>query len=357
VHIWQTFLRTYRTEPGGVDSRRIPQLDTLRGVAVLLIFYVHYYALMESWLAPEGASAKVARIVEGIAHCGTDLFFTLSGYLIYSSLMSRDRPVGPYIARRFARIYPTFLFVVGVYLVIFFFDPADSKLPPHVVPAILYVLANLALLPGLFEIEPIVTPAWSLSFLAAFYISAPLLVRGLGLRHWRRSHRALLLVSLATVFFAWGYFYGGPVRLAMFVSGMMLYEYRPQSLRLAGARVGAALFAATAAILAAITALGIPAVFRFMSLFALFPLATAACLKASTERGPLSWQWLGYLGRITLSYIMIHGLTLQILRYALRHGLPTSWQGTTLFWALMLPAFVATAISAAFVYTLVEDRG
>jgi len=355
VQIWQTFRQTYLGQQDSPARARVPQLDSLRGFAVLLIFFVHYYALMGHWLAPHGTSEALAHFSEGIAHSGTDLFFTLSGYLIYGSLMARERPLGRYIARRFRRIYPTFLFVVGVYLLIFMLDPAVSKLPGQVVQNVLYVLANLALLPGLFPIEPIVTPAWALSYLALFYISAPLLVWGLRLRRWQRRQRALLFVSLAAVLFAWGYLYGGPVRLAMFLAGMMLYEFRPQNPRITGARLGAALFAGAAGIMATIAALGIPAVVRFMTLFTLFPMASGACLEAPASRGPLSWHWLQYLGRITLSYIMIHGLTLQLLLYGTERLLPGNWRGSALFWLLMLPAFLATAASAALVYTLVED--
>src|SRR5262245_5936400 len=113
---------------------------------------------MSHWLAAGSAAAGIAKMLESIAHSGTDLFFTLSGYLIYGSLMRREQPIVPYLVRRFGRIYPTFLFVVGGYLLIFAFDPAVSKLPSDSFDAALYVLANLLLLPGILEIEPIVAP-------------------------------------------------------------------------------------------------------------------------------------------------------------------------------------------------------
>jgi peptidoglycan/LPS O-acetylase OafA/YrhL len=143
----------------------------------------------------------------------------------------------------------------------------------------------------------------------------------------------------------------------MFLGGMMLYEFRPQTMHLSGGRVGTLLFAGAAAIMATITALGIPAVVRFMTLFALLPLASGACLAASPVRGPLSWHWLQYLGRVSLSYIMIHGLTLQLILFATEHLLPQSWKNSVLFWGLMLPALFATAASAAVVYTLIEEGG
>lgn len=355
MQVWQSFRRSYLGKSAG--ARRVPQVDSLRGIAALLIFFVHYHALMGHWLVSGSVSAKLAGALESIAHCGTDLFFTLSGYLIYASLMTRDRPVGRYILRRFGRIYPTFLFVVGAYLLIFALDPADSKLPPDSFDAALYVLANLALLPGILEIEPIVAPAWSLSYLAVFYVAAPLMVAGLKLRQWRGSARILLFLVLAALLLLSGALCSGPVRLAMFFGGMLLYELQPNVSPDRAARLGAMLFVATAAIIATITALGIPPVVRYITLLMLLPAACGACLAAPAERGLLSWNWLHYLGRITLSYIMVHGLALHLFLYGIEHTLPIAWEGTSLYWLLVAPAFLLSAASAALVYTLVEGAG
>jgi peptidoglycan/LPS O-acetylase OafA/YrhL len=352
VQVWQSFLDSFFGRSGG--ARRLPQIDSLRGVAALLIFFVHYHALMSHWLVPGTASATLSQALESIAHSGTDLFFTLSGYLIYGSLMARDQAIGPYILRRFGRIYPTFLFVVGGYLLIFAFDPAVSKLPPDSFHAALYVLANLALLPGILDIEPIVAPAWALSYLALFYIAAPLTVYGLHLRQWRSSQRVALCLVLAAMLLLSGAVYHGPVRFAMFMGGMLLYELHPRILPRGTARLGITLFAAAAVVMAAITALGIPPVARYFTLLVLFPLACGACLRAPADRGWLSWNWLRYLGRITLSYIMIHGLALHVFLYSVEHTVPTSWEGAGLYWLLMLPAFLLSAATAAVVYTLVE---
>jgi peptidoglycan/LPS O-acetylase OafA/YrhL len=354
VQVWQSFLDSYRGKSG--SDRRVPQVDSLRGLAALLIFFVHYHALMEHWLVPGTGSATLALALEQIAHCGTDLFFTLSGYLIYGSLMARDQPVGRYILRRFGRIYPTFLFVVGGYLLIFAFDPEVSKLPPDSFSAALYVIANLALLPGILEIEPIVAPAWSLSYLGVFYVVAPLMVRFLKLREWQRSQRIALFVAMAAVLLVSGALYHGPVRLAMFLGGMLLYELQPKAAPSHAGKIGAALLIATAMILATLSALGIHPVFRYVTLLVLLPAACGACFAAPTERGPLSWNWLHYLGRITLSYIMVHGLALHLFLYGVEHTVPRAWENATLYWLLVLPAFLVSAASAALVYTLVEDR-
>jgi len=354
---WQTFRHDLEGLSDDPRRARLAQLDTLRGIAALLIFYVHYHVLMGAWLEPGTADGVFAGALEVIAHSGTDLFFTLSGYLIYGSLMTREQSWSGYLSRRFGRIYPTFFFVVCVYLAIFLVDPADSKLPGQAPQAIVYVLANLALLAGVLPLEPIVAPAWSLSYLALFYLSAPLLVWQLRLPSWKPGHRILLFAALALPLFFWGHFGGGPVRLVMFLAGMMLYELRPGSFGISGGRYATALFACAVAIMGLITAFDVPAVMRYVALFALFPLAVGSCLAIPAIRGVFAWKWLRYLGRITLSYIMIHGLALRILLLGAERFLPTGWHGPALFWGLLLPTLVATMAGAAFVYTFVEDVG
>jgi peptidoglycan/LPS O-acetylase OafA/YrhL len=335
-------------------SSRIAQVDALRGCAVLLIFFVHYHTLFHPWL-PAGSLGQLStRILEGIARAGTDLFFTLSGFLVYGSLMARDRAVGSYIARRFARIYPTFLFVLGIYLVLSAFDAADSKVPLDDWNAFTYILANLLLLPGILDIQPIVSPAWSLSYLGLFYICAPLLVSGLKLRERTRVQRAALFGGLAAILLVSGFF-GGPGRLAMFAGGVLLYEFRPTGLRSQAGVVTALLLGLTFGVLAVLETFGIHPVVRYATLLCLLPLTAAWAMRALPSHGPLFWPWLSYLGQITLSYIMIHGVVLKLVALAAHHWWPPATHGSVVFWTLMLPSLVASAIAAAFVYAAVED--
>lgn len=335
-------------------SSRIPQVDALRGCAVLLIFFVHYHSLFYPWLPLGSLSELGTRILEGIARAGTDLFFTLSGFLVYGSLMARERTVGSYIARRFARIYPTFLFVLGIYLILSAFDAADSKVPLDDWSAFIYILANLLLLPGILDIEPIVSPAWSLSYLGVFYLCAPILVSGLKLRERTRVQRVALFGGLAAILLVSGFF-EGPGRLAMFAGGVLLYEFRPTGLRSHAGVVTAALLLITFVSLALLETFGIHPVVRYAALLCLLPLSSAWAMRALPNGGPLFWPWLSYLGQITLSYIMIHGVVLNLVALAAHHWWPPATHGSVVFWTLMLPSLVASAVAAGFVYTAVED--
>ena len=68
----------------GSASSRVPAMEGIRGVAVTLVFFVHYYQLFGKAL-PEGHPTREAmRWFGSMGHAGVDLFFLLSGYLIYS---------------------------------------------------------------------------------------------------------------------------------------------------------------------------------------------------------------------------------------------------------------------------------
>src|SRR5690606_22173143 len=68
------------------DSRS-KAMEGLRGIAVFLVFLVHYSSLVEPWV-PEGSLSWASmQFLERAGHSGVDLFFLLSGFLIYGSII------------------------------------------------------------------------------------------------------------------------------------------------------------------------------------------------------------------------------------------------------------------------------
>jgi peptidoglycan/LPS O-acetylase OafA/YrhL len=94
---------------------RLPQLDYLRGMAVLLVLGRHFDPLPTDlgW---------AARPFEAWLRCGwvgVDLFFVLSGFLVSGLLMSEYRSsggvrVGRFLLRRGFKIYPAFYILLAV---------------------------------------------------------------------------------------------------------------------------------------------------------------------------------------------------------------------------------------------------
>jgi len=103
-------------------SHRMPQLDGLRALAVLLVVWSHW--------APIGKNLGVF---------GVQMFFVLSGFLI-SGILFDARPeksgrtrwfiLRQFYARRFLRIFPLFYLVIAV-AVLLNFPPFGESWPWH----------------------------------------------------------------------------------------------------------------------------------------------------------------------------------------------------------------------------------
>lgn len=95
--------------PGALQSGRIPELDGVRGVAILLVL-VHHFAGLPFQAAPGLAAACAGRAL-GMTWSGVDLFFVLSGFLIGGILIDQKGARGFFKAfylRRACRIFPLY---------------------------------------------------------------------------------------------------------------------------------------------------------------------------------------------------------------------------------------------------------
>ena len=104
---------------GASPTGRVPALDGLRGIAILLVLIYHAFLLSsrDTGLAIDDAVSRVT----GVGWIGVDLFFVLSGFLITGILLdikaSHGRIVSFY-ARRALRIVPLYyVFILATLLV------------------------------------------------------------------------------------------------------------------------------------------------------------------------------------------------------------------------------------------------
>lgn len=157
---------------------RIPELDGLRGIAILLVIGSHYHLFAQQlWTLPR------------FGWIGVDLFFALSGFLITSILLKlkgQEHPFRTFYARRARRILPPYLlFLLLLYgasvmlgdhtllnlksvLGKVFFLQAFAH-PPHLAqPSPIHLPPNL---PGAASgIHNSATVLWSLSIEEYFYL-------------------------------------------------------------------------------------------------------------------------------------------------------------------------------------------
>ncbi|MHB8303097.1 MAG: acyltransferase family protein [Acidobacteriaceae bacterium] len=137
------------------DAQRTPELDGLRGTAILLVLmrhYVHHPSLL--LLGPQWG------------WMGVNLFFVLSGFLITSILLriagqskSSERPatLKTFYARRSLRLFPLYFLA----LVVYFFASAVVGTPQPLRTLLLYVTFLQAFLPPLVtHLQIVPHPAW-----------------------------------------------------------------------------------------------------------------------------------------------------------------------------------------------------
>lgn len=341
----------------GNTAGNVRSMEGLRGFAVFLVFVVHYATLVRPWLGERTVLSGIADALHTIGNSGVDLFFVLSGYLIYGSLISREQRFVPFIKRRIRRIYPVFSVVLLGYIFLSWLFPGESKLPGKWFDAVVHLAANFLLLPGLFSIPPIITVAWSLSYEMFYYISLPVLISLLGLRRMPSAGRIGLFCAL-TVFFALAsILYGGPTRLLMFVSGILLYEvieYR--------------LFPAPGGVLA-FTTLVVGLLFTLLPLhgplgvtlkgaclFITFFVVCHTCFTRPSSAFARAFGVAGlrWLGNMSYSYYLVHGLALKAAFWLLIKLLPPGEPGGLFFVSMMMAMFLWTLVPSACIFIVVE---
>ncbi len=347
-------LRQFRAwfELGGMEAQRLKPMEGLRAVAGPMVFCVHYASLAMPWTGT-AATHALADIMHVLGNAGVDLFFVISGYLIYGGLARKPRPYGEFLLRRIQRLYPTFGVMLAIHLGVSFVAPGESKLPIGVVDAALYVICNALLLPGIFDIRPMMTIAWSLSYEMFFYLAVPLLIGLVRLRAWPRTARLacfpLLAVAMIFAPFAWP-------RMSLFVVGMFLAELLPIVMREDKTRFW----------LDPLTLLSLPVAGW---LLVLSPFTGSWCvivgvtcllvtMSAFSHPGPISrflvQRPLRWLGNASYSYYLVHGLVLKLLFVSFpKLNLPliaAPW----LFWVLLMPALLGTLLAAATLFLMVE---
>lgn len=350
-----------------VRKERLLHLDGLRGLAVLLVFFVHLHPLFSRFLMQNSISYAFSGVLACIGNAGVDLFFLLSGYLIYGVVLKHAPTYGSFLRRRVRRTYPTFIFVLGLYLLLSLLFPVESKLYGSTSDKLRYVAVNLCFLPGVFPIRPIITVAWSLSYEFFFYLAIPIIVHMTLVRKKSPEQRVAL-------FAAWWFVgtivlrFAGMQRLQMFVVGIIIYELSQIQdftrwlnttgecfatlVFFFGLTCAYFLFVATSQLIAS----------RSFGRYLAFPLMSAsffffglyALLYPGFLRTALMWAPFRLLGRVSYSYYLIHGLTLKALALVLII-ISVRWMGATVFWMVSAVGFVLTCLTASLLYLIVEE--
>ena len=332
-------------------------MEGLRGFAVFLVFLVHYVTLVTPWTESQIALMKFATALHTMGNTGVDLFFVLSGYLIYGSLIAKPQAFGRFMARRVKRIYPTFIVVFATYVGLSFLFPMENKIPLSIFLGLIYLLQNLLLLPGIFPIQPLITVAWSLSYEMFYYLVIPGVIAIWGLRERSVGWRVGFFVAVTVIGAVVGAVYGGPIRLIMFVSGILLFEALAMQ-RIPSPSGALGLTALVAGLLAIL--LPLPGasgyMFKIMVLFGAFFVLCLACFRNASGwlAKAFSWTPLRWLGNMSYSYYLLHALALKAGFMVFGKLVPASGSEQWVFWLMMPAMFALTLVASAVLFLAVE---
>ena len=302
--------------PSRSQTSELLPLTAIRGIAAWWVVLFHLRLLLAPWL-PAGAIAAL-----GYGNLAVDLFFVLSGFVIYlnyADTLGRGRAaVTDFLFRRLARVYPLhFLILLGFLgyaaaAVAFGSATAGGEDPDYFI-ASLFLVQNW----GFHDVTRWNVPAWSISAEFFAYLLFPALLAVLAPARrpvWLIvAGIAFLAFSVHLFFWAFGYPFPNAVAktglfrcVAQFTIGMLVCElYR----RLRG-RHGLAppLLAAAVALAAAYVLLAAP----------VLPLVWAALvlsLALGRDRGLLSSGPLVWLGRVSYATYLSHYLLLQLFKF------------------------------------------
>lgn len=341
----------------GGSAHNVRPMEGLRGFAVFLVFLVHYNTLVKPWILGDPFLLMLSGVLHTIGNTGVDLFFVLSGYLIYGSLISRTQLFSRFMSRRIKRIYPAFIAVFSIYVILSFVFPVENKIPTPLIMGLIYLAENFLLLPGLFPIEPMITVAWSLSYEMFYYMAIPIIIELFRLRESSVFFRVLLFLSLTIVIIFYCAIYGGHVRLIMFLCGIMLYEtisnkYVPALHSVIGL---IALGLGLGVMLLPIAGF-VGFIIKISILFIAFFILCLVCFRNPTALLPSAFSFtpLRWLGNMSYSYYLLHGLVLKAGFLVLAVLLPGASNGFWLFWILLPVMFVLTLIPTMVLFLVVE---
>jgi exopolysaccharide production protein ExoZ len=367
---WRAALaRIYELEGG---PGRIASMEGFRGLAILLVFFVHFDALFQDYLTDGSASRRALRVMGEVGNVGVDLFFVASGYLIYGAVIKKPVRYGTFMKRRFERIYPTFAAVFALYVLLSFLFPTKSKVPAGLGAGSVYLLENFLLLPGMLDLEAMITPAWSLSYEFFYYLTIPLLVAALGLRRWLPRARILFFLGLGAAWFAYCLLVDPRLdRLGMFFAGILLHETMnatdlPRRLTPALDRAAVGFVAFSFVVIGLFyrhddLVAWLPGftersgTYRVIWMcvsfyaFALFCFGFDGIVNRVFRWTPLRW-----LGNISYSYYLIHGVTLIAVAEVGHRVVPPRGHSPALVVLFLLLGFAATVATATVLFALVE---
>ena len=299
------------------EGGRFAAMEGLRAWAALLVFLVHYF---DAWArgvwgldlntltlgtAEDAASAAMAWLFA--SHYGVDIFFFLSGFLIYKLVSRTSFSYFGFAGSRIKRVYPTFLVSFLIWLYIRTGLQAVPLDPTQLLGNLFFLNAVPAL-----GVKPYNAVTWSLFYEFAFYLSFPLV---LSLRRpagrigpWQimlfGALMVWLMMSMGPWFIRFMMFFGGAVMASIRRERLVEWAERLPDILALGAFIGSTTWFAWHMDYV-----------RFIPVFVVttFGFVLKVLYGTGFLNQVFSLRWLRYMGNISYSFYLMHGLAIEVV--------------------------------------------
>ena len=160
-------------------------IDSLRGIAVLFVIWLHVsekYINLSTTLKENGSWLYDIALYLNFGRIGVVIFFAISGFVLLKSING----VKEFIIKRFFRLYPLFWLsvILGIYIIYLFGGAVSFD----------KVVANLTMLPLMFNQDMVLGLYWTLEAELFFYFI------GLLLFIFKASNKPINLFLISIVF-------------------------------------------------------------------------------------------------------------------------------------------------------------
>jgi len=153
-----------------VKSPRYPELDSLRGIAVLVVLCHHYLYNYDHHfnLLSDTNTFSIYRFFQALfyyGYVGVHLFFIISGFVIFMTL-ERTKSTMDFVVSRISRLYPAYWAAICLTLLFLYFLPVPTlgKFSTK------EVVLNLTMFQSFFKVRNIDQVYWTLKLELLFYI-------------------------------------------------------------------------------------------------------------------------------------------------------------------------------------------
>jgi len=328
------------------------QLQYIRAIAALLVVYFHAILQLEK-LNPD---AWITDYLFGKS--GVDLFFVLSGFVMWITTSDKPQTVADFWWKRVRRVVPLYWAVTLAAAFVALIVPQILKSTQFDIP---HILASLAFLPWINPsdpagemIAPLIVPGWTLNYEMYFY-----LLFGLCLLVPVR-HRILAITALIGLIFlaanlaphsTAGRFYGDTV-IFEFIAGVILGRIYKSGIAFSAPAVFLALALGFAVLvfndyrafdLPRLITIGIPAAFIIF-------FATAIQIPDIK-----AWRWLRILGDASYSIYLTHIFTLAGSRMVYPWVIGTL-HSDTLFVVVMMAMSILVGLASYYLFEVPVGR-